>query len=435
MDLAIQLEADLLSKFFLNNELMNRTTLIDYHFEHESNRNIFKACKHLHQKGLEISPMSFLSVLGKEKLEKNIGWTYLSELSMSAVTEHDFVDREKDIIENWKIRQLTELLKEETLKISKDNNLSSVPSFLEQINEVYIEAKHEDFDLRETVIDALERYANKSLMKGLKTGFTTLDYVLNGLKKKEFIVIGARPGMGKSAFAINIVDSILEINKNAWCSVFSLEMSEQEVMDRIFANHANLPLQRLTSNDDLSEIEHKQVNKVAASLMDRFKHRLYINDKSSTSMVDVWAEVGSFKAKQPKDSHGIVLIDYLTLLQMGGKSYANRHEEVSELSRTLKRLAKELDVTVIAVSQLNRATEKQQDKHPSIADLRESGQVEQDANTILLLYRDDYYKVDSDKKDIVEVIVAKNRRGPTGIVELAFNREYMRFVNLKRGNQ
>jgi replicative DNA helicase len=432
MELEFQLESDVLGKIFLDDSLMNETALLDYHFENEQNRNIFKVCKHLHEKGHDISPISFLNFLGKDKLENKIGWKYLSDISISSATIHDYEDREKDVIENWKKRQIKQILQDVTYRLAAENDLSSLPQYIKQITDVYSEGEKEEFEFNDSIARALDRYADKRLIQGIKTGFTELDIVLNGLMKKEYIVIGARPGMGKTAFAINLIDSILEKNKNSWCYMFSLEMSVDEMIDREFAKQTNIPLQRLTGTENVSDNELQKLTTAAGFMSNIFNKRLYINDKAGSSMQDVWGKVSRYKNKQPKESHGIVLIDYLTLLQMGGKKYSSRQEEVSEISRSLKRLAKELDVTVIAVSQLNRGNEMRQNKRPNISDLRESGQVEQDANTIILLYRDDYYDKDTEKKNIIEAIVAKNRRGPTGIVELAFIKELMKFVNLER---
>lgn len=267
-------------------------------------------------------------------------------------------------------------------------------------------------------IELLETQGSE--VTGLSTGFRDLDRKLAGLQRANLIVIAARPAMGKSALTTNIATNVAQQGNTV--AMFSLEMAREEVVQRILCSVGRVDSMKLRTGK-LGPLWQKVVD--AASRM--YKAPIFIDDSPNLTVTDIRA-----KTRRLKRQHGLdlVVIDYLQLMQ--GSSKENRQQEIAEISRSLKNLARELDVPIIAVSQLNRSVEMREDKRPRLADLRESGSIEQDSDVVMFIYRDEYYRQDSEKKGIAEVIVAKHRAGATGSVEMTFMAEYTRFSDLGR---
>ena len=272
----------------------------------------------------------------------------------------------------------------------------------------------------------LERlYNQKGYITGVETGFTDLDYKTSGFHKSDLIIIAARPAMGKSAFVINIATHAAA-NNNVPVVIFNLEMSKEQVANRILCSEAMVDGNKIRTG----KIDDNEWIKLANASGRLAEAPIYIDDTPGISITEIRAKCR--KLKLEKDI-GLVIIDYLQLVQGSGKkSVGSREQEISEISRSLKILAKELNVPVIALSQLSRGAEKRDDKRPMLSDLRESGAIEQDADIVMFLYRDDYYNQDSEKKNIAEVILAKHRGGSTGTVELLWMGNYTKFANMER---
>ncbi len=272
----------------------------------------------------------------------------------------------------------------------------------------------------------LERlYNQKGYITGVETGFSDLDYKTSGFHKSDLIIIAARPAMGKSAFAINIATHAAA-NKNVPVVIFNLEMSKEQVANRILCSEAMVDGNKIRTG----KIDDNEWIKLANASGRLAEAPIYIDDTPGISVTEIRAKCR--KLKLEKDI-GMVIIDYLQLVQGSGKRLiGSREQEISEISRSLKILAKELDIPVIALSQLSRSAEKRDDKRPMLADLRESGAIEQDADIVMFLYRDDYYNQDSEKKNIAEVILAKHRGGSTGTVELLWMGNYTKFANMEK---
>ena len=273
------------------------------------------------------------------------------------------------------------------------------------------------------VFDRLtELSQSDSLIPGLSTGLRDLDTRINGLNKSDLLLIAARPAMGKSAFALNIGVNVAKKYKKT-VAIFNLEMSREQLAMRLLASEGFVELQKLATGK-LSEDEWSKLCMASAALS---QTDIRIDDNPMLSVADMNAKCRRI------DSLGLVVIDYLQLMTSasGGRSGENRQQVVSEMSRMLKVMAKELNVPVICLSQLSRANEKRDDKRPMLSDLRESGAIEQDADIVMFLYRDDYYNEDSEKRNIAECIVAKNRHGETGKVELRWMPEYTTFATLE----
>ena len=265
-------------------------------------------------------------------------------------------------------------------------------------------------------------YNQKGNVTGITTGFIDLDNKTAGLHNSDLIIIAARPAMGKSAFAINIATNAA-VKANVPVVIFNLEMSKEQVGNRILCSEAMVDSNKIRTG----QIEDEDWMKLATTLGELSEAPIYIDDTPGISIMEIRAKCRKLKIEK---NIGLIVIDYLQLIQGTGKKNASREQEISEISRSLKILAKELDVPVIALSQLSRTAEKRDDKRPMLSDLRESGAIEQDADIVMFLYRDDYYNEDTEKKNVAEVILAKHRGGSTGTVELAWMPSFTKFANL-----
>jgi replicative DNA helicase len=281
--------------------------------------------------------------------------------------------------------------------------------------------------IKDIVLEAIDKIEKASLAKGnitgVASGFTDLDYKLSGLQPQDLVLIAARPSMGKTALVLNIAQHVAFHNQLA-VAVFSLEMSSNQLMNRLLAMESRIDAQKLRSGNLADEDWIKLVEgaqPIASS-------KLIIDDTPGISIPELRSKCRKYKLEQGLQ---LVIIDYLQLMS-GNRRSESRQQEISEISRALKSLARELNVPVIALSQLSRAVEQRPDKRPMLSDLRESGAIEQDADVVMFIYRDDYYNKDSDQKNVAEVIVAKQRNGPTGAVELLWMPQYTKFANLQR---
>jgi replicative DNA helicase len=274
-------------------------------------------------------------------------------------------------------------------------------------------------------IKLIERlYEQKQAVTGVPTGFTDLDRLTAGLQPSDLIIIAGRPSMGKTAFALNIA-AHAAMHAGCGVAIFSLEMSKEQLAMRLLCAEAQVDLARVRTGH-LTDREFPRLAMAAGRLAEA---PIYIDDTPALSVLELRAKARRLK-REPRARLGLIVVDYLQLMRSAeGKD--SREQEISEISRSLKALAKELDVPVIALSQLNRQVENRNPPKPRLADLRESGAIEQDADVIAFIYRDEVYNEDSDKKNIAEIIVAKQRNGPTDSVELTFRREFTAFYNLE----
>ena len=281
--------------------------------------------------------------------------------------------------------------------------------------------------IKDILVDTFENieklYNSKSNVSGTESGFRDLDIKTSGLNNSDLIIVAARPAMGKSAFALNIATAVAKAKKPVL--IFSLEMSKEQMVNRILCSEAQVDSMKVRTGK-LDTDDWVKLGKASGDLADT---PLYIDDTPGLSSVELRAKCR--KAKLEKDI-GLVVIDYLQLME-SKKAGESRQQEISEISRSLKILAKELDIPVIALSQLSRAAEQRVDHRPMLSDLRESGSIEQDADIVMFLYRDDYYNPETEKKNVAEIIIAKNRQGSTGTVELAWLPQYTKFANYYNG--
>ena len=281
--------------------------------------------------------------------------------------------------------------------------------------------------IRQVVMNAMEKIEkaskNKGAVTGIPTGFVDLDYKTAGLQPSDLVLIAARPSMGKTAFVLNVAE-YMAFKQDNTVAIFSLEMSKEQLVNRLFAMQSRVDSQHIRTGQ-LSDQEWEKLIESAGIIG---KSKLIIDDTPGISIAELRSKCRKFKLEH---NLSIVIIDYLQLMSGSGKT-DSRQQEISDISRSLKGLARELNVPVVALSQLSRAVEQRPDHRPMLSDLRESGAIEQDADVVMFLYRDDYYNHDTDKKDIAEVIIAKQRNGPIGTVELAWLPNYTKFANLQK---
>ncbi|TFZ39479.1 replicative DNA helicase [Soehngenia longivitae] len=400
-------------------------------FYKEVNQEIFKAIISLYNRNEPVDLVTLSEELRKRQTLESVGGiSYLADLSISVVSAANTkyyceIVKEKSI--------LRRLIK------SSDEIMSLAYQDNKEVNLILEKAEKDIFDITQGVhnkgfypINEVllrsfsqieERAAKKGELTGLTTGFTDIDLKLSGLQKSDLILLAARPSMGKTALGINIATNAA-IKGGANVAIFSLEMSKEQLAQRIISSTAHVDLQKIISGN-LSEDEWIQVVNSMAPLS---KMNIFIDDTAGISLMEMKAKCRRMKVEKGID---LIVIDYLQLVETDSKS-ENRQQEISAISRGLKAIAKEMECPVLALSQLSRAPELRSDHRPILSDLRESGAIEQDADVVLFLYRDDYYNEDSEKKNIGEIIIAKHRNGPTGKVELAFKKEYTKFLNLER---
>ena len=285
--------------------------------------------------------------------------------------------------------------------------------------------------INQVVVDAIEKIEAASKaggsITGIPTGFNDLDIQTAGMQPSDLILIAARPSMGKTAFVLNLAQH-MALRKNVTTAIFSLEMSKVQLVNRMLSLESKIDAQNLRTGN-LEDSDWERLIESAEIIGDS---KLIIDDTPSISISELRSKCRKYKMN---NDLGIVIIDYLQLMTLGGRAAESKQLEVSEISRSLKAVARELNVPVIALSQLSRAVEQRPDHRPMLSDLRDSGAIEQDADVVMFLYRDDYYNKESEKKNIAEVIIAKQRNGPIGTVELAWLPQYTKFGNLEKNRR
>ena len=281
--------------------------------------------------------------------------------------------------------------------------------------------------IRDVVIEALEKIEsaakNKGNVTGIPTGFPDLDYQTAGLQPSDLVLVAARPSMGKTAFVLNIAEH-MAFKKGVTVAIFSLEMSKVQLVNRLLSLESKVSSQ-LMRTGSLEDSDWERLIESAQVIGDS---KLIIDDTPSISIQEMRSKCRKYKMEH---NLGIIIIDYLQLMSAGAGNSDSRQQQISDISRSLKALARELNVPVVALSQLSRAVEQRPDHRPMLSDLRESGAIEQDADVVMFIYRDDYYNKDTDKKNVAEIIIAKQRNGPVGTIELAWLPDYTKFGNME----
>lgn len=407
-------------------------------FTNLENRRIFKAMQEVFEDG---QPVDLVTVVERLRVK---GWleddsvSHLSKMANATPTASNVnyyigIVKEVDAQRNL-IKELEEQLEQARCLVRPNEVIASTQSKLEAIaDKTTVKKKYRKIkDILPEVFEDLEqKYANQdnSDVTGVPSGFTDLDRMTSGFQKSDLIIVGARPSVGKTAFALNIgANAAVTLKKTAEAvAIFSLEMSEKQLVNRMLCAEGNIDASRFRTGR-LHESDWEKVTMATSHLSDL---PIIIDDTPSITVSEIRSKCRKIKREQ---GLGLILIDYLQLVTGRGKAGDSRNDEVGYISRTLKLIARELECPVIALSQLSRGVEQRQDKRPMLSDLRDSGSIEQDADIISFLYRDDYYDKETEKKNIIEIIIAKQRNGPTGTVELAFLKQFNKFVNLDRSH-
>ncbi|HEX3028064.1 MAG TPA: replicative DNA helicase [Clostridia bacterium] len=429
----LEAEQSVLGSMLLDKEAIPAVTEIlkSEDFYREDHREIFEAVLDLFAKA---EPVDLITVSEQLKVRGNLdnvgGLEYLTNIATSVPTTANVRHYAKIVEEKSILRSL--------IRVSNEiSNISYDAS--EEVAVVLDRAEKGIFDIlqkrnlkgfahiKDVLVDAFmkleELYNSKGAITGIPTGFNDLDLKTSGLQNSDLILIAARPAMGKTAFALNIAQ-YAAVHAKVPVAVFSLEMAKEQLVNRMLCSEAMVDSQKMRTG----KLEDQDLQKLARALGPLSESQVYIDDTPGTSMMEIRAKCRRLKLEK---NLGLIIIDYLQLMQGKGKT-ENRQQEISEISRSLKILAKEINVPVITLSQLSRAPEARADHRPMLSDLRESGAIEQDADLVMFLYRDDYYNPDTEKKNIAEVIIAKHRGGSTGTVELVWLGQYTKFGNLEK---
>lgn len=398
-------------------------------FYRDVHRIIFEAMEHLHRENKEIDVITLPDELKRmKKLDDVGGLEYVLNLpnlvgSAANIEYYANIVAEKALARNL-ISTCTELTTEaydgqketEALLDDAERRILQLSDTKNRGDFASVGA------VVEVTLDKITKlYENKAGLTGLPTGFRDLDRMTSGLQPSDLILVAARPSMGKTAFTLNIAQNV-GVRQHKTVAFFSLEMSQEQLVQRLLCQSAHIDSQKLRTGQLNSDEEWTRLTDACDKL---YESPIYIDDTPGISV----AEMRS-KARRLKSEHGLdlIIVDYLQLMQ--GRNAESRQQEISEISRSLKALARELKVPLIALSQLSRSVESRQDKRPMLSDLRESGALEQDADIVSFLYREDYYDKETENQHITEVILAKHRNGPVGSVKLYFKNEFTLFLNL-----
>jgi replicative DNA helicase len=398
-------------------------------------QEIYQATLDLFEKNEPVDLLAVSTRLKEKELLENIGGnSYLTELINTVPTAAHVSNYAKIVQRKRILRDLIEAGQE--INSIGHNEKEDVDMLLDKAEQRIFSIAQKSmtqnfFPIKEGLEEAFERLEKLSKhqggIRGIPTGFKDLDNILAGFQKSDLIILAARPSMGKSALALNIAANIA-INQKTPVGMFSLEMSNDQIIDRLIAGHSNVDLWKLRTGRLSSEGDDNDFTRIQHTLGMLSEAPLYIDDAASSNVLQMRAMARRLQAER---GLSLIIIDYLQLMESRNPS-ANMVQQVTEISRSLKGLARELNVPVLALSQLSRAVEQRTPQIPRLADLRESGSLEQDADVVLFIYREDRYREDTTRKNIADIIVAKHRNGPIGKVELYFDDQRVTFRNLEK---
>ncbi|MDW5300253.1 MAG: replicative DNA helicase [Sedimentibacter sp.] len=401
-------------------------------FYYEANKEIYDSIKQVHIQNIPVDVLTVSEELKKRgKIDYIGGFEYLAGLTENIITSKNVeaycnIIREKSTLrklisvsneiiekgfkESDDVQKVIELAESRIFAISQNRSINSFAEIKDVLMEVFNQLE--------------ERAMNKGSLTGITTGYDDLDRMTSGLQKSDLILLAARPSMGKTALALNI--AMNAVKTGASVALFSLEMSKEQYVQRIISTESMVESTKLRTGN-LDDDDWSRLISVMSTIS---SYKIFIDDTASVTLFEVMSKCRRLKIEKGLD---LIIIDYLQLMTDGGKGGDNRQQEISNISRGLKAMARELNCPVVALSQLSRAPELRNDHRPIMSDLRESGAIEQDADVVMMLYRDEYYnKEESEKKGITDVIITKQRNGPVGTVELAWIGQYTKFGNIQK---
>ena len=415
---AVMLNKDVLS------DVLEEVTADDFY--NESHREIFRAIWNLYNENTAVDMLTVCEELKKRKaLDMAGGRAYIATLTAEVPSTANAVEYAKIVAEKATLRQMIKTTEDITekgydAKMAAGEILDYAESSIFKIAQKRQKNDYSKIqDVLLTNIKLIDAAAqNKDKIVGIPTGFKDIDEKTSGLQRSDLIIVAARPAMGKTAFALNIAQQSA-VKAGSSVMIFSLEMSKEQLGQRLLAMQARVEIQKLKQGD----LDRKDWDRITMALVELNNTKIVIDDTPGISIMEMRNKCRRLKAEQGLD---LVVVDYLQLMSLQGKT-DNRQQEISTISRNLKLLAREIECPVIVLSQLSRAPEQRQDHRPVLSDLRESGSIEQDADIVIFLYRDDYYNENTDKPGVCEVNIAKHRSGPTDKVELTWVSRYTKF--------
>lgn len=392
---------------------------------------VFEAMVELHDEGKAVDLITLQDRLREKELPPEISSMEFVRDLLSAVPTSANVKYYAEIVaEKSMLRKLIKTTEEisNLCYLGKEKTQDILEVTEKKIFDLVQNRGSEEFvPIRQVVLNAIEKIEKASRTQGsvtgIPTGFIDLDYKMSGFQPSDLILVAARPSMGKTAFVLNIAQ-YMAFHNDVTTAIFSLEMSKEQLVNRLLALESKVDSQNIRTGN----LEDEEWAKLIEGANIIGKSHLIIDDKPGISISELRSKCRKYKMEH---NLGIIFIDYLQLMTGSGRS-ESRQQEISEISRSLKALARELNVPVVALSQLSRAVEQRPDHRPMLSDLRESGAIEQDADVVMFIYRDDYYNKDSENKNIAEIIIAKQRNGPIGTVNLVWMPNYTKFVNMKK---
>lgn len=425
--MATNLDAEngLLGCILKQGDLIKDITLKEHHFSSSYNRILFKTLTEIEKRNEPIDLVTVVTTMGPGNLSEIGGKQYLAMLINSVPSLEPFKTYEKYIIDSWKLRTAREIQSKEI------HDLTDINERMTQLSELELEDNAADYDHKESLLKLYQNIdAQEKGLSGLDTGFKDLNKYLDGYQKGDLIISAARPSVGKTAKMLN--HAIKHCENGGITAIYSLEMGEESLNKRLLSTIGRIDGHKLKNPKQyFNGDDWERFNKAIGILGDM---NIHIFDKSGQTIAEIRSSVRKLRKRYPNVPM-MVQIDYLQLIRSDHNRFQSKNEEVGEMTRSLKELARDEQVPVYLLSQLSRGVESRQDKRPMMSDIRDSGSVEQDADVIEFLYRDDYYTDESEHNNIIEVIIAKQRNGAVGTVKLAYLKEYNLFVDLDDRNE
>lgn len=420
MSVNFEAEQSILGCILKSGDLIKETTLQDKHFYDPNHKKLFKALRIIESKNDPIDIVAVITTLGQTAITSIGGRKFLAELANSVATTSSFKTYEKYIFESWKLREANEIQKSEI------RSLDDLSKVMIDFSELELENSDDDYDHKENLLNLYNKIDNQTPgLSGFDTGYKELNKMLDGFQKEDLIISAARPSVGKTAKALNHASK--HCQNGGTVIMFSLEMGLDSLNKRMLSIIGNIDGHKMRNPKHFfNDQDWQNFNSALGQLSDM---DLHIYDKSGQTIPYIRSKVSKLRRQKP-DADILVIIDYLQLIYPARK-YENKNVEVADYTKSLKGLAKDMKVPVYLLAQLSRGVESRQDKRPIMSDLRDSGGIEQDADVIELLYRDDYYDRESESSNTIEVIITKQRNGAVGTVSLGFIKEYNLFLDLE----
>lgn len=431
----LEAEASLIGSVLMDSDAIIRVAdVVDIEdFYDPRHKNIYRAVSHLYERHRPIDVLTVTNRLKEEKLlEQSGGASYITELVNSVPSATHALHYAEIVHKKGVLRRMIKASQEIIdLGYNEDGEIGDMLSEAEQkIFSVSQTTIKQDITPIETILaSSFERldelHRDKGKLRGVPTGFKDLDNKLAGLQRSDLIVLAARPSMGKTTLALNLAQHVAT-KENLAVLIFSLEMSKEQLVDRLLSSQSGIDAWNMRTGN-LTDQDFEKLNNAMGILSEA---KIYIDDTPGITSLEMRTKA---RREQHKTNLGLIVVDYLQLMSGGSARYGdNRVQEISEISRSLKALARELNVPVLALSQLSRSVEQRSPQIPQLSDLRESGAIEQDADVVAFLYREDYYQPDTDRQHITDVYISKHRNGPTGRIELFFHPEQLEFRGIDK---